>query len=146
MWSGLRLPTGAEWEKAASWDAVASRKLVFPWAEDWDEARLNWNAGSTTPVGAYSPLGDSPVGCADMSGNILEWVADWYDAGYYERASKRNPRGPAKGEKRVARGGAWTSIRQRSWRCANRDTQIWPKPSDKSSSSHGHDTLCEAKT
>lgn len=64
------------------------------------------------------------VGCAAVAGNVLEWVADWYDAAYYARSSIRNPHGPAEGDRRVARGGSWSSLRRRFLRCANRDKYV----------------------
>jgi iron(II)-dependent oxidoreductase len=61
------------------------------------------------PVGNF-PLGASPYGVADMAGNVLEWVADWFDATYYRRLPERNPRGPDSGTQRSLRGGAWWSV------------------------------------
>ena len=109
-WAGLRLPTEAEWEKAASWDAMRRNKRIYPWGDEWDASRCNWRGGDksyTTKVGAFSPAGDSPCGCADMAGNVWEWVADWYDSDYYGRSTSRNPAGPYRGEYRVLRGGSW---------------------------------------
>ena len=107
-WAGLRLPTEAEWEKAASWDVEAGRKRDYPWGDEWDASLSNsWEGDSegTTPVGAYSPEGDSPYGCADMAGNVWEWVADWY--GSYPVGRQVNPTGPDSGAYRVLRGGSW---------------------------------------
>ena len=110
-WAGLRLPTEAEWEKAASWDPITKSKRVYPWGDEWDPNRCNWrgegNKWDTTQVGTYSPAGDSPYGCADMAGNVWEWVADWYDSDYYSLSPSRNPPGSFSGEYKVIRGGSW---------------------------------------
>jgi formylglycine-generating enzyme required for sulfatase activity len=109
-WVGLRLPTEAEWEKAASWDPAAQRKRSYPWGDRWDASRCNsreGGKGGSRRVGTYSPAGDSPYGCADMAGNVWEWCADSYDAGYYAHSLSRNPQGPLSGQSRALRGGSW---------------------------------------
>ncbi len=109
-WAGKRLPSEAQWEKAARGVATDGSGQRYPWGDAFDSARANTREsgrGDTAPVGSFSPQGDSPCGASDMAGNVWEWVADWYGSDYYAQSPSANPPGPATGTSKVLRGGSW---------------------------------------
>jgi formylglycine-generating enzyme required for sulfatase activity len=125
LWAGKRLPSEAEWEKAAAWVGEMNNEghqRRYPWGNEWAGERANTKEAGlkkTTVVGCYSPAGDSPYGAVDMAGNVWEWCSTRYNDYPYDPNDGREDLGGGDDVFRVLRGGSWYNDRKGA-RCAPR--------------------------
>lgn len=107
-WDGKRLPTEAEWERAARGGLEG---MDYPWGDGIKSAQALFNVQTGPgPVGQFAP---NAFGLFDMAGGVSEWCSDWWDHDYYGRGENKSPKGPAQGLYKIMRGGAWSDSPKR---------------------------------
>ncbi len=132
-WANGDLPTEAQWEKAAR----GVEGFEYPWGNEWDSKKLQWNAHRPADAGHY-PEGASPYNCLDMAGNCWQWCLDWFSEDPPPDGAV-NPTGPGLGTGHVLHGGGWEETNKANFRCAVRI--CYPPMNPKDAPSHTNNAI-----